>query len=98
MDTGETVRMLRVPGMHRHPSWTEADTVEHRFTEQDEQTINSMSGSHELYVNAGKLTPTEIKQRQVAYMTAAVMWFMLFCVALIIGSEVWKLCVHIASS
>lgn len=101
--------MIRVPSVRQHPGWQEAETVEHDFTEQDQQTIDTMSrsGRHHhddeeyeqgLEYHPGKLTPAAIKARQIAYMTAAVMWFLLACVGLLVGSEVWKICVHIASS
>lgn len=37
----------------------------------------------------------KIKERQLAYMTAAVMWFLLVCAFLIVGSFVLRLCAEI---
>lgn len=68
------------------------------FSDRDKQTINGMVGSSEVYYEAGKLTPREIRDRQIAYMTAAVLWFILACIALIAGSYVWKICLDIAAS
>lgn len=67
--------------------------MENKFTDEESRWVHSMPAETSV-----KSSPNEIKQRQVAYMTAAVMWFILFCIMVIVGSFVWKVCIDIASS
>jgi hypothetical protein len=60
----------------------------YEFTERDKQTIESMST---------EVWKDRFKERQLSYMTAAIMWFVVLAVLLIAGSSVWKLCLAIAS-
>ena len=104
---GETVRMLRVPPADRAdatdteeiPRYDEEGDMEDNWgkatgrvpDEPDPMHFEGLPTTH----SQKYLTPDEIKQRNIALMTAATMWFFLVCVLAVVGSFVLKLIGHI---
>lgn len=86
-DMGDkTVRILRVSKLSEMPTaeiprYDEEDLMSDYLQHEDDDFIENRPGG--------------FKQRQIALMTAAVMWFFVFAVLSLAGSVVWRICAAI---
>lgn len=87
-----TVRMLRVP----QPSELPTSEIP-RYEDGGEimEPIEQHDEYDEDHWIEGK--PGSFKNRQIQYMTAAIVWALVLAVLLVFGTVVWKLCLVIAS-
>jgi hypothetical protein len=88
---GETVRMLRIPPAERAteeiPRYDEEGLVDDNWG----RATGRIPDEPEEFHSRGFMTPSEIKDRNIALMTAACIWFGLLCVFGVVGSFVLKL-------
>lgn len=79
----ETVRMLRIP----HPSELPTDEIP-RYDEEGDVRHNDGEDPRDDFIER---RPGGFKDRQIQYMTAAVIWFMLACILGVLGAAVLKI-------
>lgn len=96
---GETVRMLRIPPAERADT-TDTEEIPRYDEEGDamrDDTWGKATGripdepEYEPEHRPGYMTPDEIRQHNVALMTATCMWFGLACVLGVVAAFVTKL-------